>query len=163
MTVRCGPCGRRKIWEGRATTTKSFIAKAKAVHGEKYDYSKSIYTGTHEKLTIICPEHGAFEQAPTNHIDSKQGCMTCGLEANAKKQTMTTEYFIERAQKIHGQKYDYSKSNYAGSGTKITIICPEHGEYEQVPESHYAGSGCPNCSITGFAKMLRDGCDKANA
>ncbi len=89
--------------------------------------------------------------------------MTCGLEANAKKQTMTTEYFIERAQKIHGQKYDYSKSNYAGSGTKITIICPEHGEYEQVPESHYAGSGCPNCSITGFAKMLRDGCDKANA
>lgn len=42
---------------------------------------------------------------------------------------LTTEEFIERARKIHGNKYDYSKVNYVNAKTKVCIICPIHGEF----------------------------------
>lgn len=46
---------------------------------------------------------------------------------------ITTEEFIQRARKVHGNKYDYSKSKYVNSKTKTTIICPIHGEFQQTP------------------------------
>ena len=60
---------------------------------------------------------------------------------------LTTEEFIKRAEEIHGKgKYDYSRVEYKNNYTKITIICPIHGEFEQRPNSHLSGYGCPNCS-----------------
>lgn len=59
---------------------------------------------------------------------------------------LTTETFIEKARKVHGNKYDYSKVNYINSQTKVCIICPEHGEFWQTPNSHLNGIGCPKCS-----------------
>ena len=58
----------------------------------------------------------------------------------------TKEKFIEKAKEVHGNKYDYSKVNYVNSSTKVCIICPEHGEFWQTPNSHLNGSGCPECS-----------------
>lgn len=49
-------------------TTDEFVSKAKAVHGDKYDYSQSEYTNKRTKLNIICPTHGEFLQLPLNHI-----------------------------------------------------------------------------------------------
>ena len=118
--------------------TKEFIAKAKAVHGDKYDYSKVNYVDCNTKVTIICPSHGEFEQAPRTHL-SGRGCPDCA------KQRMTTEEFIEKAKKVHGDKYDYSKVKYVNKDTKVTIICPTHGEFEQNPRSHLTGQGCPSC------------------
>lgn len=60
---------------------------------------------------------------------------------------ITTEKFIEKAKKIHGDKYDYSKVNYINVKTKITVICPIHGEFETTPDNHINGkTGCPKCS-----------------
>ena len=59
---------------------------------------------------------------------------------------MNTQEFIEKAKKIHGDKYDYSKVEYVNSHTKVCIICPEHGEFWQAPRHHLKGSGCPNCA-----------------
>ena len=56
------------------------------------------------------------------------------------------ESFIEMAKKIHGNKYDYSKVEYINSQTKVCIICPEHGEFWQIPSSHLYGKGCKRCS-----------------
>ena len=56
------------------------------------------------------------------------------------------EIFIEKAKKVHGDKYDYSKVNYIDSKTKICIICPEHGEFWQTPSSHLRKRGCPFCA-----------------
>lgn len=61
-------------------------------------------------------------------------------------QKLTTEEFIKRAKKVHGNKYDYSKVEYVNSQTKICIICPEHGEFWQVPNSHLLGYGCAKCA-----------------
>lgn len=61
---------------------------------------------------------------------------------------ITTEDFITKARKVHGNKYDYTKSFYVNSSTKIIIICKEHGEFTQISSSHCSQkSGCPKCSI----------------
>ena len=59
---------------------------------------------------------------------------------------MTTEEFILKARKVHGDKYDYSKVTYMNSATKVCIICPEHGEFWQQASVHLLGHGCPACS-----------------
>lgn len=60
---------------------------------------------------------------------------------------LTTEEFIRRAKAVHGDKYDYSKVEYANNCTKVCIICPIHGEFFQIPKSHLQGQGCAKCGI----------------
>lgn len=60
---------------------------------------------------------------------------------------LTNDIFIERAIKLHGDKYDYSKINYTNFITKINIICKDHGEFEQTPLGHLSGKGCFDCGI----------------
>lgn len=64
-------------------TTQDFIKKATAVHGNTYDYSKSVYVNDTTKLIITCKIHGDFTQMPSNHHSLKQGCKACG-QANNK-------------------------------------------------------------------------------
>lgn len=132
-------------------TTEEFIEQAKAIHGDKYDYSKLEYKGCKVKVCIICPEHGEFWQTPDNHVNNKQGCPKC---ANNIK--LTTQEFIEKARKIHGDKYDYSKVNYINNHTNIIIICSIHGEFDQLPLNHLKGEGCYKCGrkITDDSKRL---------
>jgi len=123
------------------STTKEFIEKAKLIHGDKYDYSKVEYTNAHTKISIICPIHGEFNQTPTNHLSGYK-CFKCSGQGK------TTESFIEEIKKIHGDRYDYSKVEYKDWKTRITIICPIHGEFEQRASDHLSGSGCPRCGGT---------------
>lgn len=122
----------------RKVTTEEFISRARLVHGDKYDYSKTIYKNATEKVIITCPIHGDFLQYPYSHLQGN-GCKKC---AHIKH---TTESFIEEARKIHGDKYDYSKSKYIDMRTKLCIICPIHGEFWQIPHSHLNGCGCEKC------------------
>ena len=124
-------------------TKEEFIQKAKEKHGDKYDYSNVQYVHSKSKVKIICKEHGEFEQQPNNHLQG-QGCLACKLD-NSK---LTTEQFIQKAKEIHGDKYDYSKVEYVNNATKVKIICPQHGEFEQTPNLHLRGSGCPACGGT---------------
>lgn len=143
----CKKCAVEKTAIFQRKTTERFIEDARKVHGDKYDYSKVSITGNNKaKVTIICPKHGEFEQAPVNHITLKQGCPKCSKDMAANKRSHNTEYFIKKSREIHGDKYDYSKVEYTNLETKVTIICPEHGEFEQAASSHLNGSGCPKCS-----------------
>ena len=128
--------------------TEDFIEKAKQVHNDKYDYSKTEYVNCHTKVCIICPEHGEFWQLPNVHLRGS-GCMKCGLEKIREKNRSkhTFEEFIQKANKIHNNKYDYSKAEYVDTKTKICIICPEHGEFWQAPYAHLKGNKCPECFI----------------
>lgn len=128
----------------RKLTQLEWIEKAKIVHNNKYDYNKVEYTGSNNKVIIICPIHGEFEQLARTHLYG-QGCPKCGREAAANKLRKSTEEFIEQANKIHNNKYDYSKVEYVHTETKVTIICPEHGEFKQDPHNHLRGKGCPKC------------------
>lgn len=129
----------------RRKSKEQFIEDAKQVHGEKYDYSKVDYVNNYTKVCIICPEHGEFWQIPNNHINFKRGCPKCGLKQRIKTQTSNKETFVENANKLHRGKYDYSKVDYVNNHTKVCIICPEHGEFWQTPNSHLSGQNCPVC------------------
>ena len=125
-------------------TTNEFIEKALKIHGSKYDYSKTVYEKSNEKVCIICPEHGEFWQTPSNHLAGK-GCTKCKYITIHNKRVYSNDEFIEKALKIHGSKYDYSKVEYINNRAKVCIICPEHGEFWQVAGSHLRGCGCPKC------------------
>ncbi len=65
-----------------------------------------------------------------------------------ERQTLTTEQYIKKANKVHNNKYDYSKVDYINSKTKIIITCHEHGDWETRPDNHInANSGCPICAL----------------
>ena len=136
----CSKCGGNYI-----PTTEEWIASARKLHGDKYDYSKVKYVSSATKVCIICPEHGEFQQLPSQHL-SGRGCPKCANEATGERCRSSKEEFIKKAREKHGDKYDYTKVEYVNSKTKVCIICHEHGEFKQTPHSHLQGQGCPKCS-----------------
>lgn len=162
--------------DGSKTTPESFIERANKVHDNKYDYSKTKYINRITKVTIICKQHGEFEQRPYCHIGQKQGCPSCGninkgTQINFSRKPLsygekvycrlTNESIIERANKIHNNKYDYSKMNYVKNAIKIEIICPivqdnkPHGLFTQTAYAHFSGQGCPKCKNNNIGNKLR--------
>jgi len=120
----------------------NFIEKSKIIHGNKYDYSLVKYKNNKTKVEIICPEHGIFEQRPDDHSNGK-GCILCG---GSNKKSL--DNFIKESKIIHGDKYDYSLVKYKNNKTKVKIICPEHGIFEQMPVFHiHKKYGCPICNL----------------
>ena len=130
--------GCSKCSKNHKLTTKEFIEKAISIYGDKYDYSKVNYVDNNTKVCIICHEHGEFEVSPKVFLKGL-GCVKC-------RYVIDTDTFTQKARKVHGDKYDYSKVNYKSSEDKICIICPIHGEFWQSPHDHLDGCGCPNCS-----------------
>jgi very-short-patch-repair endonuclease len=120
--------------------TSTFIKKAKLIHGDRYDYSNVEYFNADKQVKIICKEHGEFKQIPDFHINRKCGCPKCSN--NVKFNLLE---FIDKANKIHNNKYDYSKVEYINNRRQITIICKEHGDFSQIPFVHLLNHGCPSC------------------
>jgi Zn finger protein HypA/HybF involved in hydrogenase expression len=123
---------------------EKFIKKANTRHGNKYDYSKVEYINSKSKVTIICPEHGEFYQPPGKHVFG-WGCKKCGINKRAKFRTKNTTTFIEEANKVHNFKFDYSEVKYINGKKKVNIKCKKGHEFEQTPNSHLRGIGCPIC------------------
>ena len=149
----CPKCRHEKASKTKTKSTENFIEEAKQIHGDKYDYSKVVYERSNEKVCIICPEHGEFWQTPHNHLSGK-GCKFCGIKKNADKRRYNNKIFIQKAKYVHNNKYNYSKVEYVNNNTKVCIICPEHGEFWQTPNSHLKGCGCPKCDFS--YKMNRE-------
>jgi len=120
--------------------THDFITNAQKVHNNKYDYSKIKYINAKTKVTIVCKKHGEFLQLPSEHVAGR-GCKKCATD----KSKLGIENFIKKANKIHKNKYDYSKSIYVSIKKKIEIICPVHGSFFQTPNNHFH-YGCKKCS-----------------
>ncbi len=132
----------------KKVTTQDFISRAREVHGDRYDYSKSVYVSATTPMTIICPEHGEFQQRPVNHTMGR-GCRDC-----AGNKPLTIAKFIERANAKHRNRYDYSQVAFEGVENKVTIICPEHGPFEQRVMVHLKGFNCPKCGREQVADKL---------
>lgn len=136
-----------------------FIWESVQKHGYKYDYRKVNYINKSTKVYIICPEHGGFWQTPKCHINKKHGCPECGkIKANKSNQLRSikaSQEFVDKAKLVHDDKYDYSKVNYVNNHTKVCIICPEHGEFYQIPNSHLNGEGCSKCNIHKIGNNIR--------
>lgn len=121
-------------------TTNDFITKANKVHNNFYDYSKTIYSNAHTKVTITCPVHGDFTQKACNHINASQGCPKC-----ANNERATVDEFILKANLVHNNFYTYTKTMYKNSHTPVIITCPDHGDFSQKPYVHLQNHRCPKC------------------
>lgn len=160
----CRECGNEKKSGLLLKPTEIFIEEAKKIHGDKYDYSKVEYVGANKDVCIVCKKHGDFWQPPHNHLRG-HGCPYC----DGKYKTVYK--FIEDARLVHGDKYDYSETEYINAHTKVKIICPIHGEFIQTPFNHLQNHGCPKCShpvskwekdIYDFISSLGVECEQTN-
>lgn len=145
----CPKCGAKLFTEKYKLTTEEFIRRAKEVHGDKYDYSETVYTGIFEKVKIHCNRcNKDFYQMTKTHLDGR-GCKECNIKERGKKCRLTTKYFIKKSKEVHGDLFDYSETNYDEKfiSGKVKIFCKECKEYfYQDPNSHMYGKGCPKCN-----------------
>ena len=143
----CRQCYFDSLKGGRKYTTESWVEKAKKIHNNFYDYTKSIYTGAEDKISITCPVHGDFLQAANVHL-AGSGCRKCSTQKMVDVKSFNTETYIQAANIKHDNKYSYASTIFTNIRDKVTIICPIHGEFQQVAYYHTAGNGCPVCGIT---------------
>jgi len=145
-TIRQAPAnhirsGCNKCNNTEKLSQEEFLLRARGIHGEKYDYSETVYINSRTKVKIGCNQCGrTFYQWPKGH-------MTSGYFKCRKYPRMSKETFLSKAKQVHGEKYDYSKSIYTHCYIKLEIGCREcdHGTFMQMPTTHLSGSGCPKC------------------
>lgn len=126
-------------------TTEVFIQRAKAVHGDLYDYSNVVYVDQTTKVAIKCIIHGVFHQLPPNHCLRKSKCPKCSTQKTCDGQRKTLNTFIRESQLVHDNFYTYDKAIYTTARKLLTITCPDHGDFQQLPTNHLKGVGCSSC------------------
>ena len=142
----CRQCGNEKPKSNKTPyDTAAFIERARAIHGNRYSYDKTVSQISRSQVTITCPEHGDFVKRAEYHLTAKQGCPHCVRKDAAQTAIKSQEYFLLRNLEVHGRRYDYAKSVYTGKDKLVTITCPEHGDFQQTPNKHHSGQGCPTC------------------
>ena len=155
----CPVCAKKKIKHNicllpkrnastKRLTTEEFVEKAKKIHGEKYSYENTVYIKSNQKVNVTCPLHGNFLVTP-NHLLSGRGCPQCG-----KNYQLTTEEFVEKAKKIHGEKYSYENAEYKTTHERLIITCLIHGNFLQSPANHLTGKGCPLCQESRLEEKM---------
>lgn len=127
-------------------SNEEFIKKANIVHDNLYDYSKVQYKNNTSPVIIICKLHNEFKQIPNSHLRGAK-CQKC-----SKHYIYTTSEWIEKANKIHDNLYDYSNAAYVNAQEKIIITCKLHGNFQQTSSCHLNGSGCQKCCRRGYSK-----------
>lgn len=140
----CRKCGFNKISKNKTNSFENFIKEANKIHNGKYDYSKVQYVNKRVKICIICPIHGEFWTTPSVHLKGCE-CPKCSCERIKNINKSNVKDFAIKANRLHDNRYDYSKVRYVNNKTKVCIICPEHGEFWQTPNAHLRGAGCPMC------------------
>ena len=154
--------------EGRETLNKKieykqkFIERANEKFNFKFDYSLVEYKNNDGKVIIICPIHGQFEQCTDDHLNSKYACNDCKKDVSVSNKVVKEkvikikldkikidrkELFFKRCFEIHGDRYDYSLTEFKSSNDKVKIICREHGIFEQRASAHLNGQGCMECRL----------------
>lgn len=143
----CPSCGSGKKANSRRIKHDIAIQKCKDFHGDKYDYSLVNYSKVSDKVIIVCPEHGSFEQSLINHYRGR-GCPRCGKLSMAEVQKLSKDDFLKKARFVHGDEYEYDLSTYENYRSKVRITCKKHGVFFQSAENHYSsGAGCPSCAV----------------
>lgn len=161
----CRECGKEAIGKHRRKyeDTSDYEAKAKKIHGGKYSYPHVSVQSSRDSIPIICPVHGEFIQTISNHLYG-QGCADCGVETatqklkkfyaskeakkkvgDSRRRYNNTSDYEDQANRVHEGRYEYVFCTVQGVKNKISIVCPEHGKFEQILDGHLRGQGCPKC------------------
>lgn len=142
---RCSKCKSDSIKQAQTYSLELCLEKFRQTHGSKYNYSLVEYSNIKEKVKIICPDHGIFEQNPQSHWNG-HGCTKpgCGYQ-NLRR---SVDDFVDEATSLHNGRYDYSDVKYVNNYTAVKIKCFEHGVFEMPPKIHiFEQRGCPSCFL----------------
>ena len=153
----CPKCRNYEKDNKRRKHAAGFIADAIALYGDRFDYSQvGEVINNKQKVTIICKEHGSFTQSFNSHLKLKGqgGCPECKKKTVSTALSSNHEEFVSRAVQLHGDRYEYPSSGYAGSKVKLPIRCKVHGVFDQTPQSHLQGAGCPKCAGSNLENNL---------
>jgi len=135
----------------QSLTKEQVLKDFNKIHNYKYDYSLMDYINSRTIIKIICPIHGIFEQYPCHHKRGC-GCKKCYDE----KITPSKNDFINKADLIHNMDFDYILVDYINAHTKVKIICKKcNNTFEQTPNKHLMGQGCPNCKKSKGENKIR--------
>jgi hypothetical protein len=130
----------------RCADTKTFILKARKIHGDRYAYDNVKYEKSASKVLITCNEYGDFCQRAGEHLKGR-GCPRClGGVRGVSVPKHSTEEFVAKCIQVHGDEYDYSKVIYCGAKHNIIIVCKKHGNFHQRASRHISGRRCPKCT-----------------
>jgi len=140
----CNKCNLKKKKDGEINTMK-FINLSNEIHNYTYLYNNTVYIDKKTSVLIECKYHGIFKQLPSKHLKGNK-CQKCASKEGGKKIRNTTEGFIRTATEIHGDRYDYTITNYKHSRLEVEIGCRIHGTFNQTPSTHLKGSGCQKCA-----------------
>ena len=140
------------------TNKELFIQNANNKHSNKFDYSKFNYTNAKTKSTIICDTHGAFEQTPDKHLQSKYGCPACfesvrGKSSKGISKKGTPKYTKEYVKEILENLFpviSFNCSEYTTTTSNIEATCNLHGSFRTTfhtaVKTKYC---CPKCGTIG--------------
>lgn len=133
----CPRCSSHRLW-----TQQTFIAECKRLSAGKDSYTKTVFTGVENEITITCNTHGDYQQLAKVHLRGSRcpACTSCE-KGNLKS-------FIAKSRQVHGLKFSYENTVYTNAKSKVTITCPIHGDFQQLVNNHLAGRGCPHCGVT---------------
>jgi hypothetical protein len=138
---------------------KEIKNKCKQKYGDKYNYDNiNEYKGITEDIEIECNYHKhKFITTFHYHISNRNGgCKMCHYDNVKNKLSKSLSDFIIDSKAIHGDKYNYSQTEYINNHTKVKIICYEHGEFYQNPNAHIGSKqGCPKCKESKGEKEVR--------
>ena len=139
---------------GKKKNTSEWIAEARAIWGNEFDYSRALYRTGREKITIGCRNCGFIEVIASNHVTSQKtrkpaGCNICNRAKAARKLTKPFAQMVLEARKIHGNRYEYLEHTYRGAKNLMQMVCPVHGKVDMTPDSHInRKSICIECGKT---------------
>lgn len=119
-----------------------FIEKCKDIHGDQFDYSKTVYKNCRSKIIITCKKHGDIHIRSSNHLHMSQGCFECFLDKH--RLTELSQDRLDNLKKIHNNRYIYN--DISVDRGRINITCSYHGIYNQYLYFHEYGHGCPQCN-----------------
>jgi predicted RNA-binding protein YlxR (DUF448 family) len=144
-----------KVSPSQCTTPNEYYKfLTRKIHGERYDLSKVNFTGSDNKVVVQCYTHGEFVISAKD-LTRGQGCKRCGHSRTAEILKSNTPAFIEKARLVHGDKYDYSLSEYSTSNELLAVLCKEHGEFNTRPSNHLSGKGCYLCGYESSATQRK--------
>lgn len=121
----CNTCSKDKNRK-HAKTTAEFILDANKIHKNIYDYSIVEYKNAHNKIDIICKEHGIFKQNPTNHL-SGQGCIKCNISKSKGEILWLNNLRIE--EKYRQKSFKINGKLYKVDALKENVIYEFLGDY----------------------------------
>ena len=146
------PKGRKKT---KSTDKETFIKEAIKVYGDKDDYTGTNIISSKEKIEVRCKEHDIIFTKDIQTYLKGWGCPQCSAENYRKIRKKSTEDYIERAKKVHGDNCDYTNTVYITGKDKIEVKCNIHNEvFNVLPRNHIAGNSCKKCSRDNISKSL---------